>query len=64
MASICHRSQRERIHLTLIDEAIKGLDDVRGGRTMSVAEARAIYPPGTGGGNVSNRPRKKQRASR
>ena len=38
-----HRLERESIHLTLIDEASKGLADVDAGRTIGVAEARAKY---------------------
>jgi antitoxin (DNA-binding transcriptional repressor) of toxin-antitoxin stability system len=38
-----HRLEREHIHLSLIDEASRGLDDINAGRTFSVAEARAEY---------------------
>ncbi len=38
-----HRLEREHIHLTLIDEAHRGLADVREGRTVSVAQLRAKY---------------------
>jgi Antitoxin Phd_YefM, type II toxin-antitoxin system len=38
-----HKLEREHIHLTLLDEAIKGLADVEAGRTYAVAEARAKY---------------------
>jgi prevent-host-death family protein len=38
-----HRLEREHIHLTLLDEAARGLADVDAGRTMSVSEARARY---------------------
>jgi len=38
-----HRLEREHIHLTLIDEASKGLADIEAGNTMSVAEARSKY---------------------
>lgn len=38
-----HRLEREHIHLTLVDEALKGLSDVDAGRTIGVAEARAKY---------------------
>lgn len=31
-ANLCHRLESERIHLLLIDEATKGLDDVAAGR--------------------------------
>ena len=36
-----HRLEREHIHLTLINEAAKGLADIDAGRTMSAAELRA-----------------------
>jgi prevent-host-death family protein len=38
-----HRLEREHIHLTLLDDAIKGLADVQAGRTFTIAEARAKY---------------------
>ena len=38
-----HRLEREHIHLALLDEVEKGLEDVRAGRTIGVAEARAKY---------------------
>jgi prevent-host-death family protein len=38
-----HRLEQEHIHLTLLAEAAKGLDDVREGRTKSVAELRKKY---------------------
>jgi antitoxin (DNA-binding transcriptional repressor) of toxin-antitoxin stability system len=41
-----HRLEREHIHLTLIDEATRGLDDVAAGRTLAVAELRARYRKG------------------
>lgn len=34
-----HRLERERIHLLLIDEASKGLDDVAAGRTQDARSA-------------------------
>ena len=34
-----HRLERERIHLLLIDEAAKGLDDVEAGRTRPARAA-------------------------
>jgi len=40
-----HQLEREHIHLTLLDEASKGLADVEAGRTVSVAEARTKYRP-------------------
>ena len=41
-----HRLEREHIHLTLIEEASRGLDDVAAGRTVGVAEFRARYRKG------------------
>lgn len=42
-----HRLEREHIHLTLIDDATRGIADIDAGRTMSVAEVRGKYknPP-------------------
>lgn len=34
-----HRLERERIHLQLIDEAARGLDDVAAGRVQDAREA-------------------------
>ncbi|MFZ5469004.1 MAG: type II toxin-antitoxin system prevent-host-death family antitoxin [Myxococcota bacterium] len=36
-----HQLEREHIHLQLLDQAIRGLEDVSAGRTFSVAELRA-----------------------
>ncbi len=36
-----HQLERERIHLLLIDEAAKGLDDVAAGRTQDARSALA-----------------------
>ena len=41
-----HRLEREHIHLTLLDEATRGLQDVAADRTVGVAEARAKYKAG------------------
>jgi len=38
-----HRLEREHIHLTLIEEATRGIVDMDAGRTMSVAEVSAQY---------------------
>jgi hypothetical protein len=38
-----HRLEREHIHLTLIEEAARGIADIDAGRTMTVAEARGRY---------------------
>ena len=38
-----HQLEREHIHLTLLEEASRGWDDVEAGRLQSVAETRAKY---------------------
>jgi len=38
-----HQLESDRIHLDLLDEAERGLDDVDAGRTLSVAELRAKH---------------------
>ena len=38
-----HRLEREYIHLTLIDEAAKGVADIEAGRTMTAAELRTRF---------------------
>lgn len=38
-----HKLEREHIHLTLLEEADRGWNDVEGGRLLSVAELRAKY---------------------
>jgi prevent-host-death family protein len=38
-----HRLEREHIHLTLIEEAARGIADIDASRTMSVAEVRVRY---------------------
>jgi antitoxin (DNA-binding transcriptional repressor) of toxin-antitoxin stability system len=42
-----HRLESEHIHLTLIEDATRGIADIDAGLTMSIAEARAQYkkPP-------------------
>jgi hypothetical protein len=37
------RLEREHVHLTLIDEATRGVTDIDAGRTMSVAGVRGRY---------------------
>ena len=37
------RLEREHVHLSLLDEATAGWEDVEAGRTMSVADLRARY---------------------
>jgi prevent-host-death family protein len=38
-----HRLERERIHLTLLQEATRGLEHLKGGRTLSLRQLRARY---------------------
>ncbi|ORJ59314.1 type II toxin-antitoxin system Phd/YefM family antitoxin [Geothermobacter hydrogeniphilus] len=38
-----HRLERENIHLTLLEEAGRGWDDVEAGNLCSVAELKARY---------------------
>jgi prevent-host-death family protein len=38
-----HRLERERIHLTLLDEAARGLEDLVAGRTLSLRQLRARH---------------------
>jgi antitoxin (DNA-binding transcriptional repressor) of toxin-antitoxin stability system len=38
-----HRLEREHIHLSLLEEAERGWDEVEAGRLMSVADLRARY---------------------
>jgi hypothetical protein len=38
-----HRLERERIHLTLLEEAEKGLEDAAAGRTLTARQLRARY---------------------
>jgi prevent-host-death family protein len=38
-----HRLDREHVHLTLLDAAIKGLDDVNAGRVMSAKKLKVRY---------------------
>jgi prevent-host-death family protein len=41
-----HRLERENIHLTLLEEAARGWDDVESGDLLSVAELKARYGRG------------------
>ncbi|OGI43562.1 MAG: prevent-host-death protein [Candidatus Muproteobacteria bacterium RBG_16_65_31] len=43
-----HRLEREHIHLTLLEEAERGWDDVEAGRFLSIAETRAKYKKARG----------------
>jgi prevent-host-death family protein len=36
-----HQLEREHIHLQLLDQAFRGLEDVSAGRTLSAAQLRA-----------------------
>jgi len=36
-----HRLEREHIHLGLLEEAIKGLTDLKAGKTLSLAQLKA-----------------------
>jgi len=38
-----HRLERENIHLTLLEEAARGWDDVEAGELLSVAELKSRY---------------------
>ena len=38
-----HRLEREHVHLTLLDEASKGIDDVNAGKIMSLKKLKARY---------------------
>jgi prevent-host-death family protein len=38
-----HRLEREHIHLTLLDQALRGLDDLEKGRTMGLAKLKSRH---------------------
>ena len=38
-----HRLEREHIHIKLLKEAVRGLDDVNAGRVVSAAKLKARY---------------------
>ena len=38
-----HRLEREHVHLTLLDEALRGLEDVNTGKVLSAAKLKARY---------------------
>jgi len=38
-----HRLEREHIHLTLLEEAIRGMEDVSAGKTLSLKELKARH---------------------
>ena len=38
-----HRLEREHVHLTLLEEAIRGMEDVSAGKTLSLKKLKARY---------------------
>ena len=38
-----HRLEREHIHLILLEETVRGVEDVNAGRTMTLAKLKARY---------------------
>jgi len=38
-----HRLEREHIHLTLLEEAVRGLEDLKTGKTVSLRKLKARY---------------------
>ena len=38
-----HRLEREHIHLTLLDEVLRGLDDLERGKTLSFAKLKSKH---------------------
>ena len=38
-----HRLEREHIHLTLLDEVLRGLDDLERGKTLSLAKLKSKH---------------------
>jgi hypothetical protein len=38
-----HRLEREHVHLTLLEEAVRGIEDVNTGKISSVAKLKARY---------------------
>lgn len=38
-----HRLEREHIHLTLLEEAMQGLDDVKAGKTLTLAQLKSRH---------------------
>ena len=38
-----HRLEREHIHLTLLEEVLRGLDDLDEGRTLSLAKLKSRH---------------------
>lgn len=38
-----HRLEREHIHITLLEEAIRGLDDLKRGKTLTLAKLKSRH---------------------
>lgn len=38
-----HRLEREHIHLGLLEEAVRGLDDLRAGKTLTLAQLKSRH---------------------
>jgi prevent-host-death family protein len=38
-----HRLEREHIHLTLLEQALRGLDDLEKGKTLSLAKLKSRH---------------------
>ena len=38
-----HRLEREHIHLTLLDEALRGLDDLKSKKTLNLSQLRSRH---------------------
>ncbi|MBI5755887.1 MAG: prevent-host-death protein, partial [Nitrospirae bacterium] len=38
-----HRLEREHVHLTLLEEAVRGMENVAAGKTLSLKELKARY---------------------
>jgi prevent-host-death family protein len=38
-----HRLEREHVHLTLLEEAVRGIDDVKGRRVLTATKLKARY---------------------
>jgi hypothetical protein len=41
----CRRIQRDRIHIELLKEAIKGIADLKANKTLSLAQLKARHAP-------------------
>ena len=40
-----HRLEREHIHLSLLNEVLRGVEDLRRGKTLSLAQLKARHCP-------------------